>query len=790
MPLAFRIARLLLLTVLALAVALPLVAIAAGFGVLRATLPPARDEAAIPGLVAPVEITLDRHGVPYIRASSEADAWAAVGWLHARDRMFQMELMRRSASGRLSELIGAQGLRLDRYMRLLGIVQAAEADLAQLPEETRAALAAYARGVNAWITQHGLWSAPEFVLLGVTPEPWRETDSLLWGKVMALFLSGNARTELARLRLSATLPRSRIDELWPRDRSPGNPVAALPELGAHLDRVLSAMPAFGPETGRDAPVPPTASNVWAVTGARSSTGKPLLANDPHLSFSQPIQWHLARVEAPGLTLAGAFAPGVPFLVLGRNHAIAWGMTTTHSDTQDVFVERLAGPDSYVTPDGPRPFSVREERFRVRFGEDVTMRVRATRHGPVLSDLDPNPATPQGHVLAVAMTALIPGDRAAAALHRLNLARSFDEAEEAVAQIGAPQQNIVIADRSGRMGMVLPGRVPLRRSGDGAFPAPGWDGSHDWIGFAPYAALPRFIDPPSGRIVNANNRVVPDDFPLFLGRDWWGDWRFRRILERLDTEPLQTAKTMAAIQMDAVSLAARTLLPLMTAIAPPSDARAAAAFARLKAWDGTMAADRPEPLLYSAWVKNLSRRIAESAIGLDQEAFRESSAEFLAFVLHEGRHWCGEAGCEAVLAAAFADSLAELTAAHGAEMERWRWGAAHVVRFQHPLLRFVPVLGAWFGTVVETGGDSHTVLRGGTRLAGRAPFENIHGAGYRGVYDLADLERSRFVIATGQSGHPLSPHYRDFVPVWAAGGTILLPADPDGERGRISLRPAS
>jgi penicillin amidase len=788
MRFAFRLARRLLLAILAALVALPIIALAAGWGVMRVTLPPARGEAAIAGLSGPVEITLDRHGIPYVRAGSELDLWAAIGWLHARDRMFQMELMRRGAAGRLSELIGAQGLRLDRYMRLLGLVQAAEADYARLPDETRAALTAYARGVNAWIAEHGRWSAPELVVLGITPEPWRETDSLLWGKVMALFLSGNARTELARLRLSTTLARALIDELWPRDGSSGNPVAALPEMGAHLDRVLAAIPAFGPETGRDAPVPPTASNIWAVTGARSATGLPILANDPHLAFSQPIQWHLARAEAPGLTLAGAFAPGVPFLVLGRNEAIAWGMTTTHSDTQDVFVERLAGPDAYVTPEGPRLFSVREERFRVRFGKDVTMRVRATRNGPVLSDLDPNPGTPEGHVLSVAMTALVPGDSAAAALHRLNRARSFAEAEAAVAAIGAPQQNIVIADRAGRMGMVLPARVPLRRSGDGAFPAPAWDGSHDWIGFAPYEALPRFVDPPSGRIVNANNRVVPDDFPVFLGRDWWGDWRFRRILERLDAEGPQTAEASAAIMMDEVSLAARTLVPMMTAIAPPPEPRAAAAFARLRAWDGTMAARLPEPLLYSAWVKHLARRIADGAIGPEQEAFRESSAEFLAFVLRDGRHWCGAEGCGPVLSASFADAFAELSAAHGPEMDRWRWGAVHVVRFQHPLMRFVPVLGPWFGTVIETGGDSHTVLRGGIRLAGRAPFENIHGAGYRGVYDLADPENSRFIIATGQSGHPLSPHYRDLVPVWAAGGTIRLPAAPDGETGRLSLRP--
>jgi penicillin amidase len=780
-----RLVRRIVIILVVLALVLPLGLAAAGWGVMRATLPPRDDEAAIPGLAGPVSITLDRHGVPYVRAGSEMDAWAALGWLHARDRMLQMELMRRSASGRLSEVIGAQALRLDRYMRLLGLAQSAEADFAALPEETRAALAAYARGVNAWIAEKGRWAAPEFVALGLTPEPWRETDSLLWGKVMALFLSGNSRTELARLRLSTRLDRARIDELWPRDDSPGTPTAALPGFGGHLDRVIAALPVFG----EDAPVPPTASNIWAVTGDRTVTGKPLLANDPHLGFAQPIQWHLARVEAPGMTLAGAFAPGVPFLVLGRNAHVAWGMTTTHSDTQDVFIERLAGDDAYVTPDGPRPFTVREERFRVRFGEDVTMRVRATANGPVLSDLDPNPGTPSGHVLSVAMTALIPRDSAAAALHRLNRARNFAEADQAVAAIGAPQQNIVIADTAGRMGMVLPARIPLRRAGDGSFPGPAWDGSHGWDGFAPREALPRFVDPPSGRIVNANNRVVADDFPLFLGRDWWGDFRHRRIIERLDGEGRQTVETMAAIQTDEVSLAARDLLPLMTAIPTPAAPAEAEALAMLKAWDGRMAASRPEPLLYSAWVMHLGQRIAAASFGEEQETFREASAEFLLFVLTRGGHWCGPAACTSLLSASLADAVATLTAAHGAEMTRWRWGDAHKVRFQHALMRFVPVLGPWFGTTLETGGDSHTVMRAGIRLTGRTPFQNIHGAGYRASYDLADLENSRFIIATGQSGHPLSAHYRDLAPIWATGQVIRIPSDPVGETGRISLTPA-
>jgi len=772
--------------VAALAVILALLAgaIAVAF---RVTLPSGTNHAAIPGLSAPVEVTLDAHGIPWVRASSTEDAWAALGWLHARDRLFQMDVMRRGAAGRLSALIGAQGLRLDRFSRLLGLEAKAERDLAELPAETRAALAAYARGVNAWIGQHGARAAPEYLLLATRPEPWRETDSLLWGKAMALFLTGNMRTELARLRLSTVLPRERIDELWPRDTSPHRPVAATPGLPPeHIDRVIAALPVFG----EDAPLPSTASNVWAVTGPQSATGKALLANDPHLALVTPTQWHLARVEAPGLTLAGAFAPGVPFLILGHNGHIAWGFTTTHSDTQDVFIERLVDQDHYLTPDGPRPFTVREEVIDVRFGEPVRLRVRETRNGPVISDLDPAPGTPEGHVLAVAMAMLAPGDASAAAMHRLNRARNFAEAEDAARLIAAPQQNLVIADTAGRIGMLVPGRVPIRRAGDGSFPVPGWDGSHDWIGFAPYEALPRFVDPPTNRLVNANNRIVPDDFPVWLTRDWWGDFRYRRIVARLDSHGApHDAASFAAIQLDITSEAARDLLPLMLR-GEPAGGMASRAHALLARWDGTMAADRPEPLIYTAWIRAFGRLLAERAFGPEAEAFRETVAEFLLFVLTRGGHWCGEGNdaCSPVLARALEEAVADLAARYGSDLAGWRWGEAHRVRFPHLLFQFIPGIGPWFGTDLPTPGDGYTVLRAGVRMGGPRPFENVHGASFRGVYDLADLNASRFVIAPGQSGHPLSAHYRDFAPLWLAGGHVTLPARPETVGGRITLRP--
>ncbi|MFQ3622911.1 MAG: penicillin acylase family protein [Acetobacteraceae bacterium] len=774
----------------ALMVVLLIAALVAAF---RATVPPPRNEVAIAGLSAPVEIALDPHGIPWIRAQSAEDAYAALGYVHARDRLFQMEMMRRGASGRLAELIGAPGLRLDRFSRLLGLERKAEADLEALPADTRAALAAYARGVNAWIDQHGLASAPEFLLLGVRPQPWRETDSLLWGKAMALFLTGNMRTELARLALSGRLPRERIDELWPRDTSLGTPLAAAsspaatPALSDHAARLLAGLPRFG----EDAPHPPAASNIWAVTGSRSATGRPLLANDPHLALVTPGPFQLARVEAPGLSLAGGFAPGVPFLMLGHNGHVAWGFTTTHSDTQDVFIERLVDADRYLTPEGPRPFTVREERIAVRFGEDVVLRVRETRNGPVLSDLDGVARAPEGHVLAVRMALLEPGDAAATAMHRLNRARDLEEAEAALRLIAAPQQNIVVADRAGRIGMFLPARIPLRRAGDGSFPVPGWDGSHDWTGFAPYEALPRFVDPPTERLVNANNRVVPDDFPVWLTRDWWGDFRFRRIVERLDSHGRpHDLSSMAAIQLDIVSAAARELLPLLLRSEPRS-ALGREAHALLAAWDGTMHAHRPEPLLYNAWRIGFGRLVAERALGAEAEAFREASTEFQLFVLREGRHWCGEGEdpCRPLLGQALDEAVASLAAARaGAPLRDWRWGEAHEVRFGHVLFQFIPVLRDWFGSRMQTPGDGYTVNRAGLRGSGRAPFENVHGASFRAVYDLADLDASLFITAPGQSGHPMSPNYRDLAPLWLAGGMLTLPPEPGTVAGRLRLVP--
>ncbi|MBW6396463.1 penicillin acylase family protein [Roseomonas sp. HJA6] len=765
------------------------------------SLPARQGRLVLPGLASAVEVGFDDRGIPHVAAANETDAWTALGWLHARDRLFQMEMMRRGAAGRLAEVTGSAALRIDRYMRILGLVPRAEADLAALPAATRQALAAYATGVNAWISAHGRFAGPEFVMLGA-PEPWRPVDSLLWGKVMGLWLSGNWRTELERARLEAILSPDRIEDLWPADTTPGRPDQPLLRQGAAagpaatnahagassfaaLDGLLAQIPHFPV----DAPLPSMASNAWTVASARAARGAPLLASDPHLGYSAPILWYLARIELPGgRVLAGATAPGVPGIIIGRNERLAWGFTTTTSDTQDVFVERLVGSDAYETPDGPRPFMVREEVIRVRGGDPVTLRVRETRHGPVISDLDAPQGRTDGTVLAVAMANLAPGDTAAAGLLALNDAGSIGAAREAARLITSPAQNMMVADAEGNIALYLTGRVPLRRSGDGSQPMPGWDGRADWTGFAPFDTLPRVENPASGMLANANNRVAPAGGGVFLARDWPGDWRFRRVGEMLAARPQFQAADFAAMQADVVSVFAREMLPVLRA-APRPDGAGGAAFDLLAAWDGEMEGPRPQPLIFHATMGRFARTVLTRA-GVPEDAQR-ASAEFLHRILTDparGRAWCGEAGCRPVLSAALAQAVAELGPIHGPDPSTWRWGSAHQARFEHPMLRYVPGLDSLTRITTPSAGDGETVSRAGLRAELEGRFGNIHGAGFRGVFDLSDPAGAWVVIATGQSGHPMSPHWADQLDAWRDGALLRLGPIAGEPAGRIRLLP--
>jgi penicillin amidase len=755
----------------------------AGWLWLRTSLPTTGGTVALDGARAAVEILRDKNGVPHIFAANAEDAYLALGYVHAQDRLWQMEMMRRLGAGRLSEVVGAATLGLDRYSRTFGLYRLAEAQVERLQPTERALLDAYARGVNAYLDTRTGALPPEFVLLRHAPEPWRPADSLVWAKIMAMQLSRNWQTELLRWRMSKRLTQEQIRELWPEDDR-GAPITLTDRVRAAslpLDGLARAIP--GAFTSADA------SNAWVVDGARSATGKPVLANDPHLGLGAPILWYLAHVEAPGVSLTGATVPGVPLLILGHNSRIAWGMTTTGGDIEDLYLEDLdpADPGRYRTPDGPKPFRVRTEEIRVKGGEPVVLEVRETRHGPVITDLVRETGNPT-QVIALASTALRPEDDTARALFGINRAGDWSSFVDAAKHFDSPQQNLFFADNAGDIGLIAPARLPVRRNGNGLAPVPGADDAHAWTGFVPFDALPKTRNPPSGRIVNANNRLVGPQYPYDITQDWDTSWRAIRIEETLATRAQHGVEDAAALQMDTLSTAARALVPLLLAAAPGSP-RAAAAMALMRKWDYRMQRDRPEPLIYAAWLRHLMQAIAADELGPLYDDYGRSRPGFVVAVLTRNRHWCDDVttpdkeDCNARIALALDRALDDIAQRQGEDIARWRWGDAHRAALVNRVLTHVPLAGRFADLDVATDGGNDTVNRGLMAESGANPFAHAHGAGFRAVYDLADLARSRFVIATGQSGNPLSPHYGDMVERWRDGGHVTIATDKETARQR-------
>ncbi len=732
---------------------------------LSTSLPRADGEAVLPGLQERVVVRRDVHGVPHIKAASDHDAYAALGYVHAQDRFWQMEMNRRAGAGRMSEVLGVAALETDRFLRTLGLYRLAEASLGYLRPEVREALQAYADGVNGWLRSRDGALPPEFVLLRYQPEPWTPADSLVWGRLMGLQLAGNWRDELLRQRVAAVLPADRTAMLWAPYPS-GAPTTVTLAQGA-LDSMLAAIP--------DLLQPHLASNVWAVSGTHTASGKPVLANDPHLGFTAPILWYLATLEAPGLYVSGATVPGVPFHLLGHNRQIAWGMTTTHSDLMDLFVEKDQG-DRYLSPEGPQAFETRDEVIAVRGAAPVTLTVRSTVHGPIISDLLGDRA--EGMVLALSSATLHPNDRTAQGIYRLNRAHDWAGFVAALDDYDSPQQNVGYADVTGNIGFLVPGRVPLRKAGDGLTPSPGWTGERDWTGWVPRDALPRLYNPPQGRIVNANNKVVPDGYPYLIAATWPEPVRAERILQVLG-EPRHHGPAQAkALQYDTLSLVATRARQRLGGLTPASDA-ARHALDRLRTWDGVMDSNRPEPLLFETWMQILQRRLIEDDLGPLTASFTLVRPLFLDLAMAGQGGWCDDQRtptaetCPDIASRALEDAVATLGERYGTDMTQWRWGDAHQAVFAHRMLSQVPVLG-WLSTLtIPTDGGDFTVNRG--TFAPGEGFSHSHGAGLRAVYDLANLDNSRFVIATGQSGNPLSGHYGDLLRPWRDGDTFPIGA---------------
>jgi len=747
---------------------------------LRNSLPQTSGTLVLVGPSAEIRITRDAAGVPHIAAANDRDASFALGFVHAQDRLFQMDMMRRLGAGRLAEVLGEGAVGTDRTMRTLGLFRAAERQLTALSPPLHTALDAYAAGVNAYLAQ-GATLPPEYALLRTVPEQWQPADSLVWGKYMALLLSGNYRRELAHARIATHVTQEQLGQLFP-DYPVDAPVTLAALFRAlPLDRIIASLP--------DAVGPNFASNNWVVDGKHSLSGKPILANDPHLGFATPDIWYLARIDTPTLHLAGATSPGAPYVVLGHNQRIGWGFTTTEGDVEDLFIERPdpSDPNRYLAPQGPLPFETRQEVIRVRRATPVTLTIRTTRHGPVISDLAVPPGVaPTGDILALQATFLAGEDRTPQALWEVNRASNWEEFNAALTNVVAPQQNIVYADVDGNIGFTAPARIPIRGAGDGWLPAPGWSGEHDWTGFIPFAELPRAFNPPNGRFVSANNKIVGDDYPYFIGRDWDLPYRVARINALLDETKLQSPDTTAAIQADALSLAARDLLPLMLAIAP-ADAREAAALDRLKAWDGRMTLDQVAPLIFTAWLRDLNRVLFAERLGEAFADYWDLHPAVVAAILGEHQEWCsdptrpGIVGCAGRLGESLHHAIDELTADFGSDMAGWRWGRAHAAAFPHPFFSRVPVLRDLLALTTEADGGPDTLNRGALFIqSAEQPYLDRHGAGFRMILDFADLDASRFIVVPGQSGNPLSAHYADLLKPWQGFSWLRLAQDATGE----------
>lgn len=804
----------------------------------------------VAGLRGAVHVQRDPADVTHVRAQTPQDAWFAMGYVHAQERTWQLEFNRRVMHGELSEVFGSATVETDKLMRALDIAGVAKRQYAGLPQYAKDALQAYSQGIHAFHQNRPQALPPEFHVLGVQPggaqgAVWEPEDSVGWALMMALDLGGNWGNEFARLSVARTLDTDRLWQLMPP--YPGEKPAASADLaalyrqlgvyraadagstaaaqdrtaqtashtaGGPLARQISAgMLAWADELTRNAGTNEgKGSNNWVLAGSRTVSGKPLLANDPHLGLSAPAIWYFAGLQAPAgqasdgtpiaaIDAVGATLPGLPFVVLGRTDKVAWGFTNTGPDVQDLYLEQINPADAtqYRTPEGWAPFTMRKETIRVKGAADVVLQLRSTRHGPVLSDVQKSHAEVLDlgkYVLALRWSALDDDNQTVLAGFKTNQSQSVDELFAGLAHYHSPMQSVVAADDQGNIRFKAAGRVPVRDAANdirGVAPSPGWDARYDWKGWLPYEQTPEDRGD-RGWVATANQRVTAPGYPHFLTQDWALPYRYERIAQLIEATPQHDAASMQAIHRDVASLATRRLLPHLQQAQSPHTL-AAAAQKELQGFDGVMDAGRAAPLIFVAWTDELARGLVIPRIGEDRfkatYGKRDYRAALEGILERNDTWWCQPATCAEQSAAALGRALDRLKTAYGADPAQWRWGTAHPALSVHRPFGNVPALARFFDVSVPSHGDSYTV-NVGQYNAGEAkgPYVNRHAASLRAVYDLADLEQSRFIYQTGQSGLVFSPRYRDMSTTWADTGYRALQRQPARWVHSLTLAPAT
>ncbi len=837
------------------AIVLLLVA-AGGFGYwyLRQSLPEMSGTIALAGPTARIDIVRDADAIPHIVASSKADAFFGLGYVHAQDRLWQMEFQRRIGHGRLSEVFGNATIPQDRFLRTVGFGRAAVSAWNRLPANVKQQVDWYVAGVNAFIDSHrGRRLPPEFSLLRFEPAPFTGPDVVVWVKMMAWDLSANYSAELMRHDIVAKVGVERMNELTPPypidglsivPSRPGGPhdveVRLPPSRPQGASASLAGAVGVG---GRDSTTSPAnlfstfaasfaggmpeltnvllgggggteslGSNNWVVDGTMTASGKPLLANDPHLGTHIPSLWYLAHVSAGEFDMIGATIPGAPAVAIGRNKFIAWGETNVAADVEDLYLEKLNADGTAAEFRGTQePITIVPETIVVKGGPAVELNVRVTRHGPLVSDAInannaasatvPKPAVLEA--LAFRWTALDADDTTIAAFLQLNEARNWTDFTNAMRLFVVPSQNFVYADVDGHIGYFAPGRIPVRAAGDGSRPTPGWTGDTEWTGWIPFDELPQSFDPPNHFIVTANHSPVSPGDPRFIALEFPEPYRAQRITDLLSGSRKLTADLFRNIQADTVSLHARDLLPLLVPrVNQGEDATLKKALAILKRWDFDAMAASSAEAIFQAWFLRLAPALVGDELGPDVLASYAGRFSYITRFVKKvietpESPWCDDVttpareSCDQTIQKALVDALADLTTRMGnGSVANWRWDTVHRAVFPHQGLDSVAVLRPLLSRWLPHGGDWSTVNVG--PVAADSPFEQKSVPGYRQIVDLSPANDSRFLVDVGESGHFLSPHYTDFLPDWQAVTHKKMrtaPADYEsGALGRLTLTP--
>ncbi len=751
----------------------------------RRRLPQTDGTLRLPELEAPVEVIRDRWGVPHIYAETAHDLMFAQGFVHAQDRLWQMDFQRRLVTGRLSEVMGAETVPVDRWFRILGMRRVAEQEVALLAPDNRANLEAYGAGVSARIARGRL--PIEFTLLRYRPEPWQVADTLTWIKMMSWTLSVNWETEILRAQLIALLGAERAAELepdyfdrWPRIVPPGVDYSAIG--GAALERAREARPLTGSRAG-------LGSNNWVLSGARTTSGAPLLANDMHLQMGLPCIWYENHLVGGDWNVTGVTFPGIPGVVSGHNGHVAWGFTNGFPDVQDLYMERLRRTD-----DGRVQYEYRgewsdadviPEEIHVKGGETVVEKVVVTRHGPIINGLAPDFAGEQP--LALRWTSLEP-DTMIEALQAMNLARNCLELREALRHWAAPIQNTVYADTEGNIAYSFPGKVPIRAKGNGQVPVPGWTGEYEWTDYIPFEELPHLYNPPQGYVATANNRVTDDDYPHYIGREHCIGDRSQRIVELIEAQDKVDIAYIQRMHFDQVSPTARIVGRLVGQL-ETDDSELAALTEVMRGWDGALAAESPAAAVHQVFVRRLvalllSDKLGDLAIRYAGEGptpvlaegslFGERSWEWVQEALtdpdSDPSHWFdlghGETRDDCIHLA-LRETVDFLKAELGPNVNDWAWGKLHTLTYGHVMGRVRPLDQLFNRGPYPVGGDGTTVWAAHTTWHDLSS-DVVVGPPFRFIADLGDLRNSLGLLTPGQSGQPGSKHYDDQVEAWFTG----------------------